>query len=90
MSQLTAPANLTSAFLHSLGQKPTCRPWIVMSAMQRIADSDRASRHVRNVPTASVRLAKVINEKPPSGGFQFKPDDYVPTAINAGLACDGA
>ena len=37
-----------------MGHNRTCRPSIVMSALLRLTDSSRTSRHVRKVPIAAV------------------------------------
>src|SRR5258708_6129557 len=36
--------------MSQLGHNRACRPWIVMSALLRLTDSSRTSRHVRKVP----------------------------------------
>jgi hypothetical protein len=40
--------------MSDVGQNRTCRPEIVMSALLRLTDSSRTSRHVRFVPEAAV------------------------------------
>jgi hypothetical protein len=38
-------------------------------------DVGRPGRHVSNVQTRKSRLRELPKEKPPEGGYQFKPDD---------------
>jgi hypothetical protein len=40
--------------MSEVGHNRTCRPSIVMSALLRLTDSSRTSRHVRKVPTSDI------------------------------------
>ena len=49
---------------HTLGQKETCRPLSRTSALPLKADSERTSRHVREVPNSSLRGPFGVNGYP--------------------------
>ena len=53
--------------MSGMGPNRTCRPWIVMSALLRLTDSSRTSRHVRKVPNSRHRAVPMNRPGPRNG-----------------------